>query len=96
MVRITVQAALGVVWFALFVLSATLPLSHFSSLQAPSPQRYNVSRYARSEVPDDGTSPLRKAATFSDIQRARQIVKDAIAKASVLNKERLENPVRTP
>ncbi|KAI1874191.1 uncharacterized protein JN550_002770 [Neoarthrinium moseri] len=94
MVRISIQATLLVACFTPFVQTTILPFDSVTSPHIRSPLLN--SNFIRSEVVSDQATPLIKTATLSEIQKARKIVEDAISQASVLNKARLDNPIRTP
>jgi hypothetical protein len=82
--------------YATIVLLACLVLSSLSlAISVPHVAGSNPVIQIREKITIlDGKTLLLSNATVSDIEAARQIVKSAIAKASKLNKARLDNPAR--
>ncbi|KAI1872594.1 hypothetical protein JX265_005474 [Neoarthrinium moseri] len=89
-----IQAAFWLTFLTLCAQSSAIPFDKLSPTHASSSELHT--HLVRSESSSNESTPLLKSASSSDIEQARQIVKDAIAQASVLNKARLDNPVKTP
>jgi hypothetical protein len=76
----------------LFLLLACLPIYVVARSQPADHSSYYAVVRARQNAND--SSSLLATASSQDIAAARQIVKDAIAEASIRNKARLDNPAR--